>query len=91
MSKASRFKKDRLFQYINKFTYGGNDYVESFYYLIKDVEYNNENQVIKVVIIVIVDLQCYLNLKEHHKIEKIFENDIPKEVLTNVKAWKMLL
>ena len=42
MSKASRFKKDRLFQFRNSFTYGDNDYVESFYYLIKDVEYNNE-------------------------------------------------
>ncbi|EKT4502366.1 hypothetical protein [Flavobacterium psychrophilum] len=91
MSKASRFKNDRLFQFRNSFKYGGSDYIESLYYLIKDVEYNNEDQVIKVVIIIIVDLQCYLNLKEHHKIEKIFENSIPKEVLMNAEVWEMLL
>jgi hypothetical protein len=91
MSKSSRFKKDRLFQFHNNFKYSGNDYLESVYYLIKDVEYNDKNQVIKITITVIIDIQNYLNLKEHHKIEKTFENDIPKEVLLNVKAWEALL
>lgn len=90
MSKASRFKKDRLFQYINKFTYGGNDYLESIYYLIKNVERNDKSKITKIEVIFIIDIQRYLNLGEYNTIEKTFENDIPQDFINNANAYEEL-
>lgn len=90
MSKASRFKKDRLFQYLNKFTYGGNDYLESIYYLIKNVERNDKSKITKIEVIFIIDIQRYLNLGEHDTIEKTFENDIPQDFINNANAYEEL-
>ena len=90
MSKASRFKKDRLFQYINKFTYGGNDYLESIYYLIKNVERDDKSKITKIEVIFIIDIQRYLNLGEYNTIEKTFENDIPQDFINNANAYEEL-
>ena len=90
MSKASRFKKDRLFQYINKFTYGGNDYLESIYYLIKNVERDDKSKITKIQVIFIIDIQRYLNLGEYNTIEKTFENDIPQDFINNANAYEEL-
>ena len=47
MSITARFKKERLFQSLNKFTRPvDNNYLESIYYLINNVEYNDKNEVI---------------------------------------------
>ncbi|MDI5949467.1 hypothetical protein [Flavobacterium yafengii] len=90
MSKASRFKKDRLFQYINKFTYSGNDYLESLYYLIKNVERDEKSKITKIEVTFIIDIQRYLNLGEYNTIEKTFENDIPQDFINNANAYEEL-
>ena len=91
MSILSRFKKDRLFQFFNPFTEGGNSYQESFYYLINSVEYDKDNKVSKVDISIIIGIQNYLQLKEHKIVKETYENSIPKHILLNIKAWENLL
>ena len=64
MSITSRFKKDRLFQFIDKFSApGNNSYFESYYYLIRSVEYSDKGQISKVGITIIIDIKNYLNSK----------------------------
>jgi hypothetical protein len=91
MSIASRFKKDRLFQFHNPFNHEGNRYQESFYYLINSVEYTENKKISKVSITIIVGIENYLLLGNYDKIVLSFETNIPKHILLNIKGWEMLL
>lgn len=92
MSITSRFKKERLFKSISKFSKPvDNDYFESIYYLINSVEYNDKKKVTKVVITIIIDVKNYLELQHHRKIEETFEDTIPRNIIDNIKVWELLL
>jgi len=92
MSILSQFKKDRLFQYQSKFQDGDTKYFESVYYLIKVVEYDDDNKPVKVITDHIIDVRNYLELKtQHEKIEKVFTKDFPEHIVANVKIYEKLL
>lgn len=92
MSITSRFKKDRLFQFIDKFSVPvDNDYFESYYYLIRSVEYNDKEQLSKVCITIIIDIKNYLNLKPYRENEQTFTENFPDHIIANVNALKVLM
>jgi hypothetical protein len=92
MSITSRFKKDRLFQFIDKFSVPvDNGYFESYYYLIRSVEYNDKKQLSRVCITIIIDIKNYLNLEPYKEIEQIFTENFPDHIIANVAVLKVLI
>lgn len=92
MSIKSKNPKSRLFLHQSKFLFDNNDYFESLYYKIKNVEYNDSDVISKVEIDVIIDVQNYLDEKRHSVLSEVFEHkDIPQHVLNSANEYSTLV
>lgn len=90
MSIKSASQKDRLFNYSLSFRFNGNNYSESFYYLIDSFKSDQYDNLKEVNVIIILDVEAYLNARQYQKIEYSFTKEIPDIIRKAVEEYKTI-
>lgn len=91
MSISSPYKKDRLFQHLKNFTNSvDNNYIESYYYLINSVDYDENSKPIKVSITILLDVYEWLKNGKCHQLNLDLESDLSAEQKSHIKIYEKL-
>ena len=92
MSISSRYKKDRLFQHINKYdAIVDNRYFESYYYLINSVQYDDKDKPVKVSITVLLNVEEWLKTGKCFNVKREDIENISNELKDHIRIYKKLL